>query len=127
MNASCNQNVKWTLDGSPDTTTLGPNSLTFSFSSGTSPEHNAGGRAFTIIITIYQTKGLEKYNARRIITRHTPLQKSYFGCYAVDRHICATVIITLIWLICMPLLSKFYHRKSMRAADEKLIINKLGP
>ena len=48
--------------------------------------------------------------------------------------VCVTFIATLIWFVTTPLIyeiknngDKFYRRKSMRAADEKLIINELGP
>ena len=103
------------------------------FSSGASPAHNAGRRVLPLCIyQIVLTKEFDKYDARRISACNTPLQKGCFGYCAVDRH----VSITIIGLVCTPLVlygknnnnngDKFYHRKSMRAADEKLIINKVG-
>ena len=48
--------------------------------------------------------------------------------------VCVTFIATLIRFVTTPLVyeiknngDRFYCRKSMRAADEKLIINELGP
>ena len=105
------------------------------FSSDASPVHNAGRRVLPLCIyQIFLTKEFDKYDARRISARYTPLQKGCFGYCAVDRH----VSVTIIGLVCTTLVpyakkknnnngDKFYHRKSMRAAHERLIINKVGP
>ena len=52
----------------------------------------------------------------------------------MDTFVSVTSITMLIQFVCMPLVGKnksngekFYHRKLMWVADEKLIINKLGP
>ena len=52
----------------------------------------------------------------------------------MERHVSITFIATLIRFVTMPLVyemknnsDKFYHRRSMWAADETLIINELGP
>ena len=105
---------------------LGPSSLIFSFSSVLHLH------TMLVLPFIFLTKELDKYDARRISAHYMPLQKGCFGCCAVDRHIS----VTLIGLVSTPLVpyvkkknngDKFYHRKSMRVADEKLIINKVGP
>ena len=49
----------------------------------------------------------------------------------VEKHASVTFIAMLIWFVTLSLVyeikNKFYHRKSMQAADKKLISNELGP
>ena len=68
--------------------TLGPKSLIFVSHQVLHLHTMQGGWVLPLCIyQIFFTKELEKYNARRLTTRYTPLQKSYFGCCVVDRHI----------------------------------------
>ena len=72
---------------------LGPNSLIFSFSSSASPAHNAGRWAgyhyvFSNSQQIFLMKEPNKHDARRVSVCHTPLQKSSFGCCAIELEAC---------------------------------------
>ena len=116
---------------------LGPNWLICSFSSGASPAHNAGRR---VLVTIIQPTDISH-------------KKSWQAWWQDDRHSLSTIVDGFFWILytrhmfvsvmfivmfMMPIAclfsvadmyksNKFYHRKSMRAVNEKLIINKLGP
>ena len=52
----------------------------------TCTQHGRAGITIMHLSNIH-TKELE-YDARRISARYTPVQKGYFGCRALDRHIC---------------------------------------
>ena len=72
---------------------LDPNSLIFSFSSSASPAHNAGGWAgyhyvFSNSQQIFITNEPNEHDVRRVSVRHTPLQKSSFGCCAIELEAC---------------------------------------
>ena len=82
---------------------LGPNSLIFSFSSGASPAHSAGGWAgyhyvFSNSQQIFLTKELNEHDARRVSVCHTPLQKSSFGCCAIELEACLLALCSLLRL-----------------------------
>ena len=91
--------------------------------------------AFSNSQQIFLTKEPNKHDARRISARHTPLQKGSFECCAVENmFVSVRFIATLIRFVTMSLVcenknngDKLHRRKSMQAADEKLIINELGP
>ena len=75
---------------------------------------------FNNIQQIFLMKEPNKHDARKISACHM--------------FVSVTFIATLIWFVTTSLVGKiknngdkFYRRKSMRAADEKLIINELGP
>ena len=91
--------------------------------------------AFSNSQHIFLTKELDKHDGRRISARHTPLQKGSFGCCAVEEHVYFVVFIAMLIRFDTALLvcenknngDKLHRKKSMRAADEKLIFNELGP
>ena len=67
----------------------GPNSLIFSFSSGASPAHNAGGRVLPLFSQlIFLTKEVDKRDGKMIVAHYQPLWKGSFGCCAPHRHVC---------------------------------------
>ena len=56
------------------TATLGPNSLIFSFSSGASPAHNAGGWVLPLFSQqIFLTKEVDKLDGKMIVAHYPPL------------------------------------------------------
>ena len=64
-----------------------------------------------------------------------PLQKGSFECCAVDRDVCQRYLNRYAYPVCLYGVSSenknngdnFYRRKVMRAANDKLTINELGP
>ena len=89
--------------------TLGPNSLVFSFSSGASPAHNAGGRVLPLFgQQIFLTKKVAKRDGKIIVTYYLPLLKGYLGCCAVDRDVLEMFVsVTFIAMLMTPIARLF--------------------
>ena len=67
----------------------GPNSLIFSFSSGASLAHNAGGWVLPLFSQqIFLTKEVDKHDGKMIVAHYQQLYMGSFGCYALDSRVC---------------------------------------
>ena len=66
----------------------GPSLLIFSFSSGASPAHNAGGYVLPLCIYIQPTDIFTKEVDKQMISVHNlpAIEKRSFGCCAIKTH-----------------------------------------